>query len=118
MSPGSGGSVCAACSLLLCVFALSVQMTELVRHWCVCWHVQCRLYGDDGVVMPTGAEGVSIPPEINTHSKVGYVLVLCKISMYTAMCLCSATIAGTMLNCMLRSEPAIGHTSYRGCVLD
>jgi len=100
------------------VFAFSLHVTELVRHWCVCNNVQCRLYADDGVIMPTGAEGVTIPPEINTHSHVGEVLVLCKICMYTVMCLCSATIAGTMLNCMLRSEPAIGHTSYRGCVLD
>ena len=69
---------------VVCVFAFSLHMTELVRHWCVCWHVQCRLYGDDGVVMPTGAEGVSIPPEINTHSTVGHVLVLCKISRNTA----------------------------------
>ena len=84
MSPGSSGSVCGACSLLLCVLALSVKMTELVRHWCVCWHVQCRLYGLDGIVMPTGAEGVSIPPEINTHSLVGHVLVLYKISRNTA----------------------------------
>ena len=76
--------MCAACSLLLCVFAWSVQLTELVRHWCVCWHVQCPLYGLNGLVMPTGAEGVSIPPEINTHSMVGHVLVFYKISRNTA----------------------------------
>ena len=76
--------MCGACSLLLCVLALSVKMTELVRHWCVCWHVQCRLYDDDGGIMPTGAEGVSIPPEINIHSSVGHVLVLYKISWNTS----------------------------------
>ena len=73
-----------ACSLFLCVFALSVKMTEVVRHVCVCWHVQCRLYAADGLLMPTGAEGVSIPPEINIHSLVGHVLVLYKISWNTA----------------------------------
>ena len=68
----------------LCVFALSVKLTEVVRHVCVCWHVHCRLYAADGSLMPTGAEGVPIPPEINIHSSVGHVLVLYKFSCNTS----------------------------------
>ena len=82
--------------------AFSVHVTKLVRHGCVCNNVQCRLYDDDGAIMPTGAVGLTIPPEINTHSHVREVLVLCKICMCPVMCLCCATIAASMLKCMLR----------------
>ena len=68
----------------LCVLASSVKLTEVVRHVCVCWHVQHRLYDAEGLLMPTGAEGVSIPPEINIHSSVGHVLVLYKFSCNTS----------------------------------
>ena len=43
---------------------------------CVCLNVQCQLFASDGTLMPTGAEGVSIPPEINIHSSVGCTLML------------------------------------------
>jgi len=43
---------------------------------CVCLNVRCRLFAGDGTLMPTGAEGVSIPPEINIHSSVGCTLML------------------------------------------
>ena len=54
-------------------------MTDGVRHVCVCGHVQHRLYDAQGVLMPTGAEGVSIPAGIDIHSSVGDVVVCCKI---------------------------------------
>ena len=98
------------------MFAFSLHVTELVRHWCVCNNVPCRLYDHDGAIMPTGAVGVTIPSAIITHSHVGEVLVLCKFCMKTVMCLCCATIAASMLHAAFKA--AIGHTSYWGCVLD
>ena len=82
--------------------AFCVHETELVRRVCVCNNVQCRLYDEDGAIMPTDADGLTIPPEINTHSHVREVLVCCTICMCPVLCLCCATIAASMLKCMVR----------------
>mgnify|MGYP007083799213 CR=1 FL=1 len=84
-----------------------MKLTDVVRHMCVCWHVQCRLFAADGSLMPTGAEGVSIPPEINIHSSVGHVLVLYKISCNTA----------NVRAALHDEEAAIGHRAFGCCVL-
>jgi len=75
---------------------------------CVCLNVQCRLFAIDGALMPTGAEGVDIPPGINIHSSVGCTLMLHTPSCDTANVLAALRRDNACVGaCRLASEAAM-----------